>query len=219
MIATLILAAVIAAPPLEKSIIAGRDGMPKTASSGVKMPLVGDKVVVFRTNHGDIWMRMFPDIAPKHVENFLELSENGFYKGVRFHRVIPGFMIQGGDPNSKDDDRSNDGTGGYTVNGRERTLTAEFNAIKHTPGVVSMARSQNPNSASSQFFIMVANSPHLDGQYSAFGQVFSGMDAVNKIVNLPRDRNDNPLKENPAIIEESLVVMWDNKYLSMEGQR
>lgn len=219
MIATLFVAALSMAPPLEHSIIAGRDGMPKTASTGVKMPLIGDKVVVFRTNHGDIWMRMFPDIAPKHVANFLELSENGFYDGVKFHRVIPGFMIQGGDPNSKDDDRSNDGTGGFTINGRERTVMSEFNAIKHAVGILSMARSSNPNSASSQFFIMVATSTHLDGQYSAFGQVFSGMDAVNKIVNLPRDANDNPLKEKPAIIEDAMVVMWDNKYITMEGQR
>jgi cyclophilin family peptidyl-prolyl cis-trans isomerase len=146
------------APPLEGSIAVRENGMPVTASPGVVMPKPGDDVAVLRTNHGDIWIRFYPEQAPKHVANFLELSGNGFYDGIKFHRVIPDFMIQGGDPNSKDSDRQNDGTGGYTVDGRERTIAAEFNSIKHTPGVVSMARSSNPNSASSQFFIMVATS-------------------------------------------------------------
>jgi len=200
-------------PPLEGSIAVRENGMPVTASPGVVMPKPGDDVAVLRTNHGDIWIRFYPEQAPKHVANFLELSGNGFYDGIKFHRVIPDFMIQGGDPNSKDSDRQNDGTGGYTVDGRERTLAAEFNSIKHTPGVVSMARSSNPNSASSQFFIMVATSTHLDGQYSAFGQVFSGMDAVRRIVSLPRDGADNPLASNPAVIEDAQALTWDVKYL------
>jgi peptidyl-prolyl cis-trans isomerase B (cyclophilin B) len=109
-------------------------------------------------------------------------------------------MIQGGDPNSKSDDRSRHGTGGPGF-----MLPAEFNDTKHVRGILSAARSSNPNSAGSQFFLMVATSTHLDGQYSAFGQVLEGMDVVDKIVNLPRDRNDNPLPANPAIIEKATL--------------
>lgn len=149
-----------------------------------------------RTNHGEIKIGFKPEVAPNHVENFLNLARSGFYDGTRFHRVIPGFMIQGGDPNSKSSDRSMHGTGGpgHHVN-------AEFSDVKHTRGIISAARTSDPNSAGSQFFIMVANSPHLDGQYSAFGEVISGLEVVDKIVALPRDGRDNPLEENPAIIE------------------
>lgn len=158
------------------------------------------EVAVLQTNLGTIVIGFFPDKAPKHVENFKKLAKSGFYDGTKFHRVIPGFMIQGGDPNSKSDDRSRHGTGGpgWSVN-------AEFNDTRHVRGILSAARSANPNSAGSQFFLMVAQATHLDGQYSAFGQVLEGMDVVDKIVSLPRDQRDNPLPANPAIIEKVTI--------------
>jgi len=140
------------------------------------------------TKFGNIEIRFFPDIAPNHVNNFFELSKKGFYDGTIFHRVIPKFMIQGGDPNSKQPDRSKHGMGGpgYTVK-------AEFNEKPHKRGILSMARASQPDSAGSQFFICVADAPFLDRQYTTFGEVVSGMEVADKIVNQPRDGNDNPL--------------------------
>ena len=145
------------------------------------------QIAVIETNLGTIVIQLFPDVAPGHVENFVKLAQDGFYDGTTFHRVIPGFMIQGGDPNSKDDDRSNDGQGGpgYTIN-------AEFSDKPHKRGILSMARAQDPNSAGSQFFIVVADSNFLDGQYTVFGEVIEGMEVVDKIVNVEKDGNDNP---------------------------
>ena len=160
----------------------------------------GTEVAVLETNLGRIVVGFLPDKAPKHVASFKKLVSEGFYDGTKFHRVIPGFMIQGGDPNSKSDDRSRHGTGGPGF-----TVPAEFNDTKHVRGILSAARSANPNSAGSQFFLMVATSTHLDGQYSAFGQVLEGMEVVDQIVSLPRDRNDNPLPANPAIIERATL--------------
>jgi cyclophilin family peptidyl-prolyl cis-trans isomerase len=168
--------------------------MSENGSSGV------EEVAVLHTNLGDITVGFFPDKAPKHVEAFKKLVADGFYDGTRFHRVIPGFMIQGGDPNSKTSDRRRHGTGGPGY-----TLPAEFNDIKHERGILSAARTSDPNSAGSQFFLMVKASPHLDRQYSVFGQVLDGMDVVDKIVALKRDQNDNPLEENPAIIEKATL--------------
>ena len=148
------------------------------------------EVAVIYTKQGTMVMQFYPDVAPGHVTNFMELARDKFYDGTTFHRVIPGFMIQSGDPNSKDDDLNNDGTGRGP-----KTLKAEFSDIPHTRGIVSAARSRNPNSASSQFFIVVADKyPSLDGQYTVFGNVFEGMDVADKIVNLPRNRMDNPGK-------------------------
>ena len=144
---------------------------------------------VIETTLGSIEVEFYPDKAPIHVENFKKLAGDGFYDKTYFHRVIPGFMVQGGDPNTKDGDRSTDGTGGSGKN-----LKAEFTDIIHKRGIMSMARSADPDSASSQFFLMVADSPHLDGQYSAFGKVVEGMDIVDKIVNSDRDDRDNPLE-------------------------
>lgn len=144
---------------------------------------------ILSTRHGDITIEFLPEVAPNHVNNFLELARAGFYDGTKFHRVIPGFMIQGGDPNSKQDDRRLHGTGGSGKN-----VKAEFNATKHVRGIVSAARSSNPDSASSQFFIMVADSSHLDGQYSAFGKVVSGIEVADKIVAEETDHRDNPLE-------------------------
>ncbi len=148
------------------------------------------------TTLGTITVKLYAKEAPDTVANFVKLAEKGFYDGVVFHRVIPGFMIQGGDPNSKDDDRTNDGMGGAGPG-----VPAEFTSIPHRRGILSMARSSDPNSARSQFFIMVRDNAGLNGNYSAFGMVVEGMDVADKIVALPRDRRDNPLPENPAIIK------------------
>ncbi len=146
-----------------------------------------NEVAVIETTLGTIEVGFFSDKAPGHVKNFKDLARKGFYNGTIFHRVIPGFMIQGGDPNSKSPDKSSHGTGGPGY-----TIDAEFNDTPHSRGVLSMARSQDPNSAGSQFFIVVKDSPFLDGQYTVFGEVVSGMDVADKIVNSPRDGNDNP---------------------------
>ena len=143
-------------------------------------------VVIEMENGGKIELELCPEAAPKTVENFLKLVGEGFYDGLIFHRVIPGFMIQGGDPQ---------GTG---MGGAKDNIIGEFranghdNPIKHTRGVISMARAFNPNSASSQFFIMHADAPHLDGQYAAFGKVVSGMEVVDEIASIPTDYNDRP---------------------------
>ena len=142
---------------------------------------------VIETNLGSIELKFFPEVAPNHVDNFIELAKKGFYDGTTFHRVIPGFMIQGGDPNSKEHDKSRHGMGGpgYTVK-------AEFNNRPHKRGTLSMARAADPDSAGSQFFICVADSPFLDGNYTVFGEVISGMETVDRIVDQPRDARDNP---------------------------
>lgn len=138
---------------------------------------------------GDIVLKFFLDVAPGHVKNFTELAKKGFYNGTTFHRVIPGFMIQGGDPNSKTADRASHGTGGPGYK-----IKAEFNSKPHKRGVLSMARANDPDSAGSQFFICVADANFLDWQYTAFGEVVSGMDVADKVVNMKRDGRDNPLE-------------------------
>ncbi len=148
---------------------------------------MADTRAIIETSFGNIELNFFPDIAPNHVNNFIELSKKGFYDGTLFHRVIPGFMIQGGDPNSKDADRSRHGTGSPG-----HTLKAEFNDRPHKRGILSMARSASPDSAGSQFFVCVADANFLDGKYTVFGEVVSGMEAADKIVAQPRDRRDNP---------------------------
>jgi len=138
---------------------------------------------------GEIVLRFYSDVAPSHVKNFADLVRKGFYNGTTFHRVIPGFMIQGGDPNSKNPDRNTHGMGspGYK-------LKAEFNSRPHKRGVLSMARANDPDSAGSQFFICVADANFLDWQYTAFGEVVSGMEVADKVVNMKRDGRDNPLE-------------------------
>jgi peptidyl-prolyl cis-trans isomerase B (cyclophilin B) len=144
---------------------------------------------VIQTSFGEIEMEFFPDKAPGHVENFVKLARGGSYDGTIFHRVIPGFMIQGGDPQTKDPKlpRTRCGTGGPGY-----TIKAEFNDTRHARGVVSMARAQDPDSAGSQFFICVADAFFLDRQYTAFGHVVRGMEVADRIVALPRDGRDNP---------------------------
>jgi len=158
-------------------------------------------VAVISTQFGDIVLEFFDDIAPKHVESFKLHTQNGYYNGTTFHRVIPGFMIQGGDPLTKSEDRGRHGTGGnaakYFGVGTESEesswdLPAEFSATPHARGILSMARSNNPDSGGSQFFICVADARFLDNQYTVFGKVVSGMDVVDAIVSAPRDARDNP---------------------------
>ena len=146
------------------------------------------------TNFGKISFKLIPELAPETVRNFEKLAKDGFYDGTLFHRVIPGFMIQGGDPNTKTDNKSSWGAGGPGYN-----INAEFSSRSHLRGMVSMARSQDPNSAGSQFFIVTSDSTFLDRQYTVFGEVTEGMDIADKIVNLEKDGNDCPLEKTQMI--------------------
>ena len=148
---------------------------------------MANEIAVIETSLGNIEFEFLEDKAPGHVKNFKDLAKDEFYNGTIFHRVIPGFMVQGGDPNTKSEDRSTHGSGGPG-----HTIKAEFNDETHDRGIISMARSQDPDSAGSQFFVVVKDSGFLDGQYTAFGRVISGMEVADKIVNSPRDSNDNP---------------------------
>ena len=142
---------------------------------------------VIETKYGNMTIKFFPDSAPGHVKNFVDLAKKGVYDGTIFHRIIPGFMIQGGDPNTKGTD-----TRTYGMGGPGYTIKAEFSDKPHKRGILSMARAQHPDSAGSQFFVVVKDSPFLDRQYTVFGEVVEGMDAVDKIVGLPRDARDLP---------------------------
>lgn len=148
---------------------------------------MSETTAIIETKLGNIELKFFPDVAPNHVNNFIELAKKGFYDGTLFHRVIPGFMIQGGDPNTKDADRSKHGMGGPG-----HAVKAEFNNKLHKRGILSMARSAHPDSAGSQFFICVADAPFLNQKYTAFGEVISGIEVADKIVSQPRDKSDNP---------------------------
>jgi len=157
------------------------------------------QVATLVTNKGTITFELLPDLAPEHVKNFVDLASSGFYDGTKFHRVIPNFMIQGGDPHTRGSDTSRWGTGDGP-----RRLKSEFSPPEkagHTRGMVSMARSSNPHSASCQFFIVHADSRFLDGQYSIFGRVLTGMEVVDAIATTPRDRSDRPLES--VVIEKA----------------
>ena len=152
------------------------------------------KTGTITTNFGDIKVEFYPEDAPKTVENFRRLAETGFYDGLIFHRIVPGFVIQGGDPNTRNvNNKSKWGTGGPGWN-----IKAEFNQNNHSRGALSMARSQNPDSAGSQFFIVLKDSNFLDGQYTVFGRVISGMEIVDKIASLKTDSADVPIDAGEA---------------------
>lgn len=151
-------------------------------------------MITLQTGLGDIKMETLPEVAPETVRNFEKLVTSGFYDGTLFHRVIPGFMIQGGDPNTRDKPKSTWGQGGP-----DYSIKAEFNSTPHKRGAVSMARAADPDSAGSQFFIVTTDSPFLDGQYTVFGKTISGMDVADRIVSLKRDSNDCPLEEAKLI--------------------
>ena len=166
---------------------------------------MSNPIVTITMANGDIMKaELYPDVAPNTVNNFISLVKKGFYDGLVFHRVIRGFMIQGGCPQ---------GTGmggpGYSIKG-EFSYNGFANDLKHTPGVLSMARAMNPNSAGSQFFIMHETSPHLDGQYAAFGKVTDGMDVVNKIAETTTDYSDRPLE--PQMIKSMTVETFGVDY-------
>lgn len=146
--------------------------------------------VSIETRFGKIVFKLLPELAPETVRNFVELAKSGFYDETLFHRAIPGFMIQGGDPNTKKSDKSTWGMGGPGY-----TIKAEFNSRSHLRGIVSMARASDPDSAGSQFFIVTTDSPFLDKQYTVFGEVVEGIEVADSIVGLPRDNNDCPLEE------------------------
>jgi peptidyl-prolyl cis-trans isomerase B (cyclophilin B) len=156
-------------------------------------PSPGPKAIL-KTKFGDIHIKFYPDVAPRHVENFIKLAKSGFYNGTIFHRVIPGFMIQGGDPNTKSSLRKDTyGQGGpKDEKGNPILLKAEFNDTPHKRGIVSMARANEPDTAGSQFFIVVEPSPFLDGKYTAFGEVTQGIGIADKIVALPKNDRDLP---------------------------
>ena len=145
---------------------------------------------LIETNFGNIKIKLLPEIAPETVRNFVTLATSNFYDGTLFHRVIPNFMIQGGDPNTKESDKSVWRQGGPGYN-----LKAEFNSRSHLRGIVSMARASDPDSAGSQFFIVTSDSTFLDKQYTVFAEVVEGLEIADKIVNLPRDGNDCPKEE------------------------
>jgi cyclophilin family peptidyl-prolyl cis-trans isomerase len=157
---------------------------------GKEMQIAG----IISSNLGDIKLEFYPEHAPKTVENFRELANRGFYDGLIFHRIVPNFVVQGGDPNTRDlSNRTRWGTGGPGWN-----IKAEFNKNKHSRGTLSMARSQDPDSAGSQFFIVLKDSNFLDGQYTVFGRVISGMDIVDKIASLKTDSSDAPIDTETA---------------------
>ena len=162
-------------------------------------------------NGGVIKIELYPEIAPNTVKNFISLAGKGFYDGLIFHRVIPGFMIQGGDP---------DGTGmggpGYSIKG-EFKANGFKNDLKHDRGVISMARAMNPNSAGSQFFIMDEKAPHLDGQSAAFGKVIEGMEYADQIVNTPRNCNDRP--DTPQVMKKVTVDTFGVDYGEVEKSK
>ncbi|MFK3937337.1 peptidylprolyl isomerase [Alkalihalobacillus sp. NPDC078783] len=156
-------------------------------------------VTMTMENGGEVVMELYPDVAPKTVENFVKLASDGFYNGLTFHRVIPGFMIQGGDP-----DGNGTGGPGHSVEG-EFSSNGFENDLSHERGVVSMARSQDPDSAGSQFFIVVEDSTNLDGEYAAFGKVTEGMDVVDEIVSVETDASDKPVEGQEQVIETIVV--------------
>ena len=162
----------------------------------------GPKAII-NTKFGEIEIEFFPDKAPNHVKNFIKLAKSGFYNGTIFHRVIPGFMIQGGDPNTKDPNNK----GAYGMGGPGYNVNAEFNDTPHRRGILSAARAGDPNSAGSQFFIVLEdhppgekNWPQLDGQYTVYGKVVKGMGVADKIVQQPRDSRDLPLQRTEMTV-------------------
>lgn len=179
-----------------------------------------ERVAVISTKHGDMVVEFYPDVAPMHVESFITLAEEEYFNGTTFHRVIPGFVIQGGDPNSKLDNRALHGTGGRAGKffglGDENDsntwlIPAEFNDIPHTKGILSMARTNDPNSASSQFFVCHDNAPFLDKNYTVFGKVIKGLEVIDLIVNSEKDMNDNPLEkiEMTVLMKDKSEVFED----------
>ena len=179
------------------------------AAATTNAPAAGDDVGVITTSMGVMVVEFYPDVAPHHVENFKKLAKSGFYDGTCFHRVMPGFMIQGGDPNTKNENAKDTwgmGGPGYTVN-------AEFNSKHHARGILSMARSNDPNSAGSQFFICQADAGYLDRQYTVFGNLIKGFDVLDKIANTPTEAPNRPITrvniDSIRIVPRSSINLTD----------
>tara|TARA_A100001011_G_scaffold133095_1_gene140251 strand:+ start:50986 stop:51639 length:654 start_codon:yes stop_codon:yes gene_type:complete len=177
------------------------------------------EVAVISTNFGDMVVEFYPDIAPMHVESFMALANEEYFNGTTFHRVIPGFMIQGGDPNSRNENRATHGTGGragkfFGLGNEEDPSTwlipQEFSDTPHVKGILSMARTNDPNSASSQFFVCHDNANFLDNNYTVFGKVIDGLDIIDEIANVAKDQNDNPLER----VEMSIRIAKRSEVLS-----
>ena len=189
-----------------------------------------EKYAIIETEKGKMIVKFFPDIAPKHVESFKALIEQDYFNGTTFHRVIPGFVIQGGDPNSKDDNRFNDGSGGHAGkyfgigdenNPETWTVPSEFNEKPHKRGILSMARSQNPDSGGSQFFVCVDNVPQLDNNYTVFGEVISGLEVIDKIVNSSTPGTEDssykgPDRDNPIEPVKMNILLVSSSKLDLE---
>ena len=178
-----------------------------------------NNVAVISTNFGDMVIEFYPDIAPMHVESFMALANEEYFNGTTFHRVIPGFMIQGGDPNSRNENRATHGTGGragkfFGLGNEEDPSTwlipQEFSDTPHVKGILSMARTNDPNSASSQFFVCHDNANFLDNNYTVFGKVIDGLDIIDEIANVAKDQNDNPLER----VEMSIRIAKRSEVLS-----
>jgi len=178
-----------------------------------------NNVAVISTNFGDMVVEFYPDIAPMHVESFMALVNEEYFNGTTFHRVIPGFMIQGGDPNSRNENRATHGTGGragkfFGLGNEEDPSTwlipQEFSDTPHVKGILSMARTNDPNSASSQFFVCHDNANFLDNNYTVFGKVIDGLDIIDQIANVAKDQNDNPLEK----VEMSIRIAKRSEVLS-----
>ncbi len=176
-------------------------------------------VAVISTNFGDMVVEFYPDIAPMHVDSFIALINEEYFNGTTFHRVIPGFMIQGGDPNSRNENRATHGTGGragkfFGLGNEEDPSTwlipQEFSDRPHVKGILSMARTNDPNSASSQFFVCHDNANFLDNNYTVFGKVIDGLDIIDQIANVAKDQNDNPLER----VEMSIRIAKKSEVLS-----
>ena len=177
------------------------------------------EVAVISTNFGDMVVEFYPDIAPMHVESFMALANEEYFNGTTFHRVIPGFMIQGGDPNSRNENRATHWTGGragkfFGLGNEEDSSTwlipQEFSDTPHVKGILSMARTNDPNSASSQFFVCHDNANFLDNNYTVFGKVIDGLDIIDEIANVAKDQNDNPLER----VEMSIRIAKRSEVLS-----
>ena len=182
--------------------LANKNFMPNSTGTAIDNLTSVNNTATIETTQGPIKIEFYPDVAPKHVKNFKDLANSGFYDGVVFHRIVPGFVIQAGDPNTKNSSISRDtwGTGGpgYTIN-------QEFSKIPHERGILSMARMPDPNSAGSQFFIVLNNSKFLDGQYTVFGKVTNGMEIVDKIANVTTNSMDQPLNQDLARINQIMI--------------
>jgi len=195
-----------------------RDAKPEQPGK-LKPPTMADigdttEVAVIKTVKGEIVLEFFPSLAPLHVANFKKLARSGFYDGTTFHRVLPGFVIQGGDPNSKDGDPANDGMGGPGYG-----VKAEFNATPHEKGILSMARSSDPNSAGSQFFICLGRASNLDNQYTVFGKVIKGLDVVDAIGAQKRDPMNPKDRATAAIPMQSVKIIKRAAVVGLEAAK